>query len=570
MGLHSNTEKYTKEVVIPRPPGKSEYYYYLGKQPLRLLSIFMFCLSLGSVYGIWAIFSLTPILYPLLLTLLVLIPWSAYVILLATIRPRVTYESHEQVKAAGPYMLKTSVDVFVPVLGEDLAIIRNTLHHVSQMKWPGTLNVYCLDDGDSEEVKHLAEEYCAHYLVRDNRPLHLKSGNLNNGLLHSSGEFVVVFDADFAPAEDFLLETVPYMLYQNMGIVQTPQYFDIRLDETRNWIQQLSGSLQDVFSCWAQPARNTSDSAMCIGTNAVYRRKALDAIGGFPKVDAGGEDVITGLDMYAKGYRTIFLPVILAKGVCPDSFNTTISQQHRWSLTSMKMFIGKNPYSHSFWQAPLKFSQRLVYWSAGVYYMQSILVLITSVLPSIIMLWMFPALVTPWVYLPIAPAMLGMFALPLIIRGWRPSTVRLITVYSVAHLLAAIDMVKGRSVGWQASGTKRKSSDLSYKAGWTLRIWVIVTQGLQLIALFHDVPIYGLSNYWVAIVLCLFQAIILFPLLLPGYGTIAQPALMPHLVKRYLWYVRSKKAYAAANSIPAIDSTPATYREDNSYAELDR
>lgn len=551
MGAHrARKVTYQKSPIIPQPPSQAERYEYLGKQTLRPLSIVIFFLSLGSVYGIYAVFSKSPAWYPFLAMLIVLIPWSVYVVILAMFRPRVSWESHQKVLAAGKHMLNASVDVLVPVCGEDLAVVRNTITFARNMRWPGRLRVYILDDGDSREVRNLARNLGVEYLVRDDRPAHKKSGNLNNGLAHSDGDFVVVFDADFAPAETFLLETVPYMLYYNVGIVQTTQFFDVRIKETRNWIQQLSGSIQDMFFCWAQPARNTADSAMCVGTNVVYRRAALNAIGGFPRVDDGGEDIVTGLDMYSKGYRTIYLPINLAKGVCPDTFKAAINQQYRWALSSMKMFIGRNAYSKAFRRAPLNWKQRVVFWSGAMYYAQSVLVLITAVMPSIVMLWFFPWMVGPGNYLPIAPAMLSMFALPLILRGWRPATLRLIVVYSVSHLLAAIDTVRGTAAGWVPSGAQSKSGGIVARAGWITRVWVLVTQVAQWWALAIDLPTYGWPAYWPAVALCLFQTVVLTPLLFPGYGTIAQFSLIPHLVRFNLWKRRVNTARQRQLSLP--------------------
>ena len=524
---------YTKDLIIPIPPRKDEYYRYLGKQPLRLLSVLLFAVSLGSVYGIWAVFTKSPVWYAVCFMLLaVLIPWSIYIVVLATFRPRVTWESHRKVKNAGGHMLTRSVDILIPVCGEDIRVIENTVRHVKRLKWSGPLRVYLLDDGQSREVQKLAARYQVIYGTRDNRPDYKKSGNLNFGMAISNGEFVVVFDADFAPARDFLTETIPYFLYGNVGIVQTAQYFDVSKRKTRNWIQQFSSSTQDMFFCWAQPARNTADAGMCVGTNVAYRRKAIEKVGGFPRVSDGGEDIITGLELYTAGYRTLYVPICLAKGVCPDSFASAVNQQYRWARSSMKMFVGKNYYSKAFKDAPLRFRQKLVFWSGGLYYVQSILALVILVLPSMVMLWNFPYQVGPGNYLPIAPAMLGMLALPVIIRGWRPSTLRLVVVYSVAHLLAGIDTLKGRSAQWVATGSESNAKGIPAKAGMIVRIWVVVTQLVTWAALATDLPVYGWSAYWPAFLLCAFQTIVLVPLLFPGYGTVAQTSLIPHLILR--------------------------------------
>jgi cellulose synthase (UDP-forming) len=530
-----------KDQLIPSPPRRGEYHQYLGKQPLRPLALVLFIISVGSVYGIWAVFSRAVIWYPFLGSLIIMVPWSVYVVILQTFRPRVTSKSHQMVIQAGGYMLKHSVDVFLPVCGEDPAIISNTIYHVLRMQHVGPAKIYVLDDGNSPAIKALAASYHVNYLVRGDRPAWKKSGNMNNGLRHSDGEFIVVFDADFAPAPEFLIQTLPYMLYDNLGILQTAQYFDVRIAETRNWIQQLSGSIQDMFFCWGQPARNAADAAMCVGTNVIYRRTALEAAGGFPKVDGGGEDVITGLEMCTEGYRTLYVPLVLAKGVCPDTFEAAVNQQYRWGRSSMMMFGGRNAHHEAFAKAPLTFRQKMVFWSGAMYYTQSILVLFLGVAPSLVMFWVFPYAVRPGNYLPIAPAMLGMFALPTIIRGWRPSVLRLILVYSVAHLLAVVDLIKGGDDHWVPTGSKAKS-DVPSRAAHVIRAWVVITQSAMWIALLHDIPLYGWSNYYPAVLCTLFQTVVLIPLLLPGFGTLGQFTLIPFLLQRYR-KMRRARAY---------------------------
>ncbi|MGO8655082.1 glycosyltransferase, partial [Rhizobium ruizarguesonis] len=75
------------------------------------------------------------------------------------------------------------------------------------------------------ELKQLCDDLDVHYLTRD-RNEHAKAGNLNNGMKHSTGELIAVFDADHAPARDFLLETVGYFEDDpKLFLVQTPHFF---------------------------------------------------------------------------------------------------------------------------------------------------------------------------------------------------------------------------------------------------------------------------------------------------------------------------------------------------------
>jgi hypothetical protein len=182
------------------------------------------------------------------------------------------------------------------------------------------------------------------------------------------------------------------------------------------------------------------------------------------------------------------------------------------------------------------------------------LALIVTALPGIAMLWAFPARVGVGNYIPIAPAMLGMFMLPFIIRGWRPTLLRMIVVYSVAHLLSAADVIKERFTqqpahpsNWIPSGVKAKSSRTRL-AGWIIRSWYVVTQAVIWAAIIRDVPVYGWINFWPAVVLSVFQTVVLFPLMLPGYGTIAQTTLLPHLFREAFRRWRRRRYYKKYSS----------------------
>src|SRR6185436_10326028 len=98
-----------------------------------------------------------------------------------------------------------SVDVFLPICGEDMEMLRNTWKHVAALSYANK-HVYVLDDSRTEGAEHerMAQEFGFIYLIRPNRGWMKKAGNLRYGFEHSSGQFIAVFDADFAPHPDFI------------------------------------------------------------------------------------------------------------------------------------------------------------------------------------------------------------------------------------------------------------------------------------------------------------------------------------------------------------------------------
>src|SRR5204863_246322 len=110
------------------------------------------------------------------------------------------------------------------------------------------------------EVREAAAEWGFTYLTRPN-PGHLKkAGNLRFGYEHSDGDFIAIFDADFVPRPEFLLELLPYFDDPSIGIVQSPQFFDS--DKRMHWLQLSAGSTQEMFYRWIQTSRDRFDAAL--------------------------------------------------------------------------------------------------------------------------------------------------------------------------------------------------------------------------------------------------------------------------------------------------------------------
>lgn len=171
-----------------------------------------------------------------------------------------------------------------------------------------------------------------------------------------------------------------------------------------------------------------------MGTNVAYRRAALRVTGGWTRID-GGEDVITGIAVMSAGYRVAYVPLNLAKGLCPDTFRATVNQQYRWCKSSLDLVYPPTR-TNVIWQifrrCKMTLAQRISFLVCPLYYLQSVLALVIAVAPALVMLWAYPYQVGPGNYLPLLPAMVGLIAMPAMIRGWRPQMLRLIMIYSAA------------------------------------------------------------------------------------------------------------------------------------------
>jgi cellulose synthase (UDP-forming) len=341
-----------------------------------------------------------------------------------------------------------SVDVFLPTAGEDLELLDNTMRYMRLLDWPGQLNIYVLDDSHRFSVQQLAEKYGFYYIARPGSE-YKKAGNLRYAAEWTNGEVIVIFDADFVPRHDFLLELIPYMDDPSVGIVQSPQYFET--NKQMNWVQRCAGSTQELFYRFIQPSRDALGAAVCVGTSALYRRAALDAVGGFPLIGQS-EDIYTGLYMSDAGYSIHYVPVILSKGLAPDSLDNFIAQQYRWCEGSMTMIVTRRFHTTQY----LSLRARLCFWSGFLYYISTALTSLIIPLPTIIMTWLHPQWVRSWNTIWLIGALASWLVIyPLVMRShWRLKVLRLQTVYGFAHLFNMVHLMQSQVVEWHPTGSK--------------------------------------------------------------------------------------------------------------------
>jgi cellulose synthase (UDP-forming) len=391
----------------------------------------------------------------------------------STRRRRVDLATHQRTVANWTPRYYPSVDVFVPTAGEDLDVLENTMRHISQLQWPGKLEVIILDDSGRPAVRDLAWRHGLGYLSRPDRGYMKKAGNLSYGSENTSGDMIVIFDADFVPRRDFLLELVPYMDDPTVGIVQSPQFFDTT--KQMNWVQRCAGSTQELFYRFIQPSRDALGAAVCVGTSALYRRTAIEAIGGFPLI-AQSEDIYTGLYMADAGYSMRYVPVILSKGTTPDNVDNFIAQQYRWCEGSITMMATRR-----FHMTPkLSLGARLSFWSGFMYYVTTALTAVIIPLPTIVMTWFYPEWVRTWNTVWLVGVLASWFiGYPLIMRGrWRPEVLRIQAVYGFAHLFNIMHLIEQRVAAWHPTGSKAPAPvAIKVKRFYTTYLGVALTVG---------------------------------------------------------------------------------------------
>lgn len=277
------------------------------------------------------------------------------------------------------------VDVFIPTYNEDVALLADTIAAAKAMDYPADrVVVWLLDDGATDQkrnaedviaaqaaqerhaqLQQLCLDLGARYLTRA-RNEHAKAGNLNNGLQHSQGELVAVFDADHAPARTFLRETVGFFHKDpRLFLVQTPHFF-INPDPLEKNLRtfETMPSENEMFYGIIQRGLDKWNGSFFCGSAAVLRRAALEETDGFSGVSIT-EDCETAVELHSRGWNSVYVDRPLIAGLQPATFASFIGQRSRWAQGMMQILRFRFP--------PLKrglsLPQRLCYMSSTLFWL---------------------------------------------------------------------------------------------------------------------------------------------------------------------------------------------------------
>ncbi|NJN86961.1 MAG: glycosyltransferase [Leptolyngbyaceae cyanobacterium SL_7_1] len=235
-----------------------------------------------------------------------------------------------------------TVDILIPTYNEPAFILRRTIIGCQALEYDAK-TIYLLDDTRRSEIQALAAELGCEYRTRpDNR--HAKAGNLNHAIAHTSGELIVIFDADFVPTKNFLTRTVGFFHDPQVALVQTPQTFYNPDPIARNLgLENTLTPDEEVFYRQIQPIRDGVGGVICAGTSFVVRRSALVATGCFV-TESLSEDYFTGIRLAAQGYRVLYLNEKLSAGLAAENIAVQALQRTRWAQGTLQaFFIKTNP-----------------------------------------------------------------------------------------------------------------------------------------------------------------------------------------------------------------------------------
>ena len=298
-----------------------------------------------------------------------------------------------------------SVDVFTTACpGEPIDMIIHTLKEMVAISYPH--KNYLCDEGDDPILKKACDDLGIIHITRKIKN-DAKAGNINNALRQSCGELCIILDPDHVPRRDFIDRVLPYFADENVGYVQCVQGY-------KNQQESLIalGATQQTYHFYGpmMMGMNSYGTVQAIGANCTFRRKALDSIGGHA---AGlAEDMHTAMQIQAKGWKTLYIPEMLTKGLVPTSLSAYYKQQLKWSRGTFDLLFHVYPKLFKKFNARQKFH----YGTIAIYFIVGFFSLIDIVVPIIALLFS----EIPWQvdFLNFSLMFFGLFGISAVIRQY--------------------------------------------------------------------------------------------------------------------------------------------------------
>ena len=228
-----------------------------------------------------------------------------------------------------------AVTVQLPIFNEQF-VVHRLIEACCNLEYPREkLEIQVLDDSTDETVdvaRSIVERYEAlgyriHYIHRTNRH-GFKAGALDEGLRKASGEYIAIFDADFVPPPEWLMQVIHHLADPHVGMVQTRW---THLNRDYSFLTQIEAILLDGHFVLEHGARSRDGLFFNFnGTAGMWRRSTIDDAGGWQH-DTLTEDTDLSYRAQLKGWQFRYLQDVECPAELPIEMTAFKTQQARWA-----------------------------------------------------------------------------------------------------------------------------------------------------------------------------------------------------------------------------------------------
>jgi cellulose synthase/poly-beta-1,6-N-acetylglucosamine synthase-like glycosyltransferase len=285
---------------------------------------------------------------------------------------------HITVPGTPPVTKSYTVDIFTTFCaGEPYEMIEETLIAIKNITYPH--ETYLCDEANDPYLIQLCRELNVHHVTRTLK-INAKAGNINNALKVSNGELCVILDPDHVPFPNFLDPIVSHFDKPEIGYVQIVQAY-------KNHVHGLiaKGAAQQTYQFYGpmMMTMNKYGTVLAIGANCTFRRTALESIGGHAPGLA--EDMHTAMQLHAKGWKSVYVPEVLVRGLVPTTLSAYYSQQLKWSRGVFELLVATFPklYKQFTWRQKLHYFTIPFHYLSGLFFFMNFMIPILALVFSL-------------------------------------------------------------------------------------------------------------------------------------------------------------------------------------------
>lgn len=264
------------------------------------------------------------------------------------------YLKHKKKGIHGPLIdlskkeLVPYVTIQLPIYNEAY-VVERLLENIAFMEYPkDSLEIQVLDDSTDASVektasliKGLQDKGLDIVHVRRTNREGYKAGALKEGLTIAKGSLIAIFDADFLPQKDWLLQTVPHFGSEDIGVVQT-RWGHINRDYSI--LTRIQAFALDAHFTLEQVGRNAQGHFINFnGTAGIWRKECILDAGNW-EGDTLTEDLDLSYRAQLKNWRFKYLEEVETPAELPVVISAARSQQFRWNKGGAENFrksVGK-------------------------------------------------------------------------------------------------------------------------------------------------------------------------------------------------------------------------------------
>ena len=234
------------------------------------------------------------------------------------------------------------VTIQLPLYNE-MYVVKRLLENIAKIEYPlDKLEIQVLDDSTDESIKTNAAQVLELqktglnivHITRKNRAGY-KAGALKEGLKIAKGEFIAIFDSDFMPKPDWLLQTVPYFKNPKIGVVQTRWG---HINRNYSLLTQIQAFALDFHFILEQVGRNFGKHFINFnGTAGIWRKECIMDAGNWSG-DTLTEDLDLSYRAQMKKWDFKYLENVETPAELPVVISAARSQQFRWNKGAAENF----------------------------------------------------------------------------------------------------------------------------------------------------------------------------------------------------------------------------------------